>query len=549
MEIQPIGERAVGIELTSTSIKVAVVVVERGSVKVERLIEVDVEKGGDEGGGIPLLDACRIALAGLESEILVSSLPPGDVWVRQLRLSLKRDKEIDAVLDFQVEALLPFPLEEVLFDRVVLSRDAEGANLVVLTVRKERLSNHLDELRRAGVEPERTSCPQAALAALLYRLLPSEEPQGILHVSSDATVAAIVRGGKVVAARSLSLGSLHLLEGLPKEESINLYFPDPAQAKKTSSRAESYRGEIGKTFLALTSKKHQGIAIGQIFLSGDIARLHNLSAYLAQGLDVPIAEMPERSPFCAPLGDVASFAVPLGLGLSALSLDVTPVNFRKREFGHPRPWRRLQKGLIAYFSLCVLLAGAILALGKAVGLKREGVIVQEFNGLAALTLHSQEEGESKQPAPPAGQRLPSAELLRQAQEMAGQFKGNRKSFPLLPDLPRVGDLLGWLGSHPATTVKDPISGEVRSAIRIDGLQYSMCKRPGGKNPGEHYQVRIELDFSSESPAIARDFHDALLASSDFVDPTLGVKWSGQGGHYHASFFLLDRTKYREAANS
>ena len=58
-----------------------------------------------------------------------------------------------------------------------------------------------------------------------------------------------------------------------------------------------------------------------------------------------------------------------------------------------------------------------------------------------------------------------------------------------------------------------------------------------------YQVKVDLEFSTSSPRIAREFHDSLIAPNDLIDPKGEVKWSSNRGKYRTSFYLKDKTQY------
>jgi len=55
-------------------------------------------------------------------------------------------------------------------------------------------------------------------------------------------------------------------------------------------------------------------------------------------------------------------------------------------------------------------------------------------------------------------------------------------------------------------------------LQIENLSYSMVKRPELTKKQERYQVKVELEFTSPTPKLAREFHDALIAPNDLVDP-------------------------------
>jgi type IV pilus assembly protein PilM len=153
-------------------------------------------------------------------------------------------------------------------------------------------------------------------------------------------------------------------------------------------------------------------------------------------------------------------------------------------------------------------------------------------------------------------------------------------FPLQPNTPRVSDVLAWLSTHPQVVCKGdqlsfngakqlpqiiaqaappkpknaPQIEETEEAtpeeeemgcqpLQIDNFNYSMVKRPDLNKKGEKYQVKIEIEFTSPSPKQAREFHNALIAPNDFVDPKSEVKWSSTRGKYSTTFYLKDKTYY------
>ncbi len=68
-----------------------------------------------------------------------------------MELPLMKEKEIRNAISFELEPLLPFPLEEYEFDYSVLSRKENRLRLLVLAVRKEHLMGTLNLLRQNGI--------------------------------------------------------------------------------------------------------------------------------------------------------------------------------------------------------------------------------------------------------------------------------------------------------------------------------------------------------------------------------------------------------------
>ena len=123
------------------------------------------------------------------------------------------------------------------------------------------------------------------------------------------------------------------------------------------------------------------------------------------------------------------------------------------------------------------------------------------------------------------------------------IKSMPESFPLLPNIPRVSDVLVWLSTHPKLVCAENSGPGDCLPFTIDVFNYSLVKRPEINKKSEKYQVKIDLEFSTSSPRLAREFHDALITSNDFVDPKGEIKWTATKGKYRTSFYLKDKTIY------
>lgn len=536
--MEALSDRVAALEVTQAAVRAVVVGVDRGMPVLRRATEVPLElAGGREGEGSPLYRACQRALGTLGDEVVVSAVEATDVLVRQLHLDVTRERDIDQTLGFQIEPLLPFPIEEAVLDHVVLSRDREGMQLAVLTVPKERLAAHLEQLRAGGVEPERTSCLPAALATLLFRLLPSAEPHGVLHLGDDITTCTIVRQGKVLGCRAVACGVRQLMAAADGDEQLDFQRFDATVGLRLYQRVENLRSEIARSFFALSSPEKGGTSVSQIFLAGMFDSLLNFECFLGQALESPLVRLPEHSPFCSPLGDVTRFAVPLGLALQALPLRTPRIDFRKAEFSYPRPWRRLYRRLGVYFALCLFLAMGILALGSALRGQKRAVLREEYEALSRFA------AEVLSDAPPPLSEASLSQVAAGARAIGSRFQALPETYPLLPSVPRVSDVLAWLSTHPNFVTVDPITGESRARVQLENFQYLMVGHPTPKRPKERYRVRVDLEFSAENPTVARELHDALLEPNPFIDPKSEVKWSQNRGLYRTSFFLKDKTHY------
>lgn len=212
------------------------------------------------------------------------------------------------------------------------------------------------------------------------------------------------------------------------------------------------------------------------------------------------------------------FAIPIGYALSGLP-ERQSLNLLKGDLAYKKPLKRLKKTLAIYFASMGMLTLAAYLFGQTYLSYQEDQLKEAF--AEALYQKVDEEKEISS--------LTLDELEEEIYKWQKSIQATPNLFALHPNVPRVADLLGWLSGFPN--------------LELVQLSYTMVKRPEMSRKEEKYQVKVELEFSTETPRLAREFHDALIAPNDFVDPKGEIKWSTSRGSYKTSFYLKDKTFY------
>ncbi len=427
----------------------------------------------------------------LNEELIASAVESKVALVRSLSLPVKGRAQIASVLSFQAEPLLPFPVEEALLDWQLLQQKEEKSKISLLAVRKEHLEEHLKTL---PVDPEGVTTTPAALAQFAHYSAPTNKLRLLLHISSSSAIVVLVDNEKL-------LSSHHIAAGAKAKE-----LPQKVQQALLSSK-KGIKQEIEE----------------EIILTGipEEEKLLNLKTIV-----------PEH----------ASFAISVGIALSFLSSTAEPLNFRKNELAYATPFRRYQKPALQYIALSFFLSALLWLAGNQWLDNKEGALQEEYYSLLTVLNKTPElvdqeyEKKNRKPAP----LLNANGIKQRAQQLEDELTRQADTFPLRPNLPLVSDLLAWYASNPEVVENN------RAMISLHSFYYTMTRRPDATNKRQRYQVRVEIEFTSETPRHAREFHDALIAPNPFVDPKSDVKWSSAQGRYKATFFLKDRTAYLSA---
>jgi len=163
-----------------------------GGVIVTAYHSESIPEGGVEAGF--LRDLFR--RHGCLGDKVATTLPAGAVVARDLAFPFKESGKVRDALPFALEPLLPYPVEEVVFDSYPLS-GSDPWPVRVLAVRRDEIAAHLSLLEAAGVVPTLVADPVTCLINGLdgHGALPAEGICGVVSVAPGQTVLVVVEDG------------------------------------------------------------------------------------------------------------------------------------------------------------------------------------------------------------------------------------------------------------------------------------------------------------------------------------------------------------------
>lgn len=494
----------------------------------------------------------------IDHPIISTAVRGKDVLIRSLTLPLTKLKDINDALSFQAEPLLPYSIDQACLAYQITSKSTETTELAFLSIQKETLLEHLEVWRNEGIEPEVVGSVPSALCAFASCYLSSIKTVLILHIGTQEITCSLINEGKLWASFTQPDG-FELLVKAQQEDGGGPLPQGEEEWKTIKETAGSALGaalkkiekEIAKMCFSL-SKESGNTPIEGVALTGEVALCDGLSETLVKHLSYPLKS-------CASLDNHTSrelhyYAVPLGLAIGALPGSNLTINFRQHELSYPHPWRRLQLPLALLLTSIFLLTLAFYFFSQQYIDYQEGKVKQEYIDLLGSLNKTHENFEkaflAKNPyaeAPdndeiPKVEQLDREDIARRLTFLQKEFLSTPDSFPLFANTPRVSDVFAWLTQHPAVLLIDE-EGNKQSKLQIENFSYSMVKRPQQGKKQEKYQVKIEIEFTSPTPKLAREFHDALITPNEWIDPKGEVKWNSSRGKYKTSFFLKDKTAY------
>ncbi len=152
-------------------------------------------------------DRVIAALDGDLASLRVVDLPVGVV------------KKVAEVLPGELEAMLPFDLDESVVDYQIVDRDDTTLHVMAVAAPRKHVAKRLKDLAAAGVDPLELGVGATVFEGL-SELLPESmqaETLLIIDIGANSTDFCVLDGGKCVFARTVS-GGLDLVEGGRREQ-------------------------------------------------------------------------------------------------------------------------------------------------------------------------------------------------------------------------------------------------------------------------------------------------------------------------------------------
>jgi type IV pilus assembly protein PilM len=419
----------------------------------------------------------------IKKGVLASAISGRDVLVRACEIQLKKPKVIFDALAFHVEPLLPYPADEAILQAQIVGQHENGTSLTVFALRKDHLSLHLESLKKRELEPDIVTTKAHALAALLQTIPPAATPSLFVHEGEEEISLILAEKGLILAFRSIDARR------------------DPtAEIKKNLLNfSTTYKTKSFETIYFLGTDPNL-----KIFLQ-------NLSG---KNVIVP------PSPFSGiSQEEFVLYGIAIGCALSHLQ----NCNFRQKEFSHSLPFQRLKRPLAAFLILTLLFAGGIWLFGEAALRHKRHNFEEAFS---SFMKREKKEWTATLPASSFG------DYSKYLDSLEKEIKSRPDTFPLLPQVPKVREILSWLASLSES-----------QNIRIEILHYQMVKRPDFSHKQEKYKVRVDMEFSTFQTHAIPAFLEAIKNSNHWVDARDEIQWIPNKGKHKVSFYLKDKTKY------
>jgi type IV pilus assembly protein PilM len=312
---------AVGLDIGSEAVRAAVVDTSKPSPVLRRFAEMPLPAGVVDAGEVVDEGAVTEAVAALWKRYrlpkrrVVIGIGSQRVIVRQVDVPHLEEAEMSNALPFQVQDVIPIPVEEAVLDYVPLEEftTPDGdlmMSILVIAAQRDMIESLVGIVRNAGLQVAAIDLHAFGLVRAAFGsdlMLGGDGPQAVLDIGGSVSQIAVVRSGITRFVRILPLGgaafSAALADGagISFDEADDLKkrigvaptgIPEGEDAESTARRLltrtadhliEEIRGSVN--YYLTQAGEHR---LDRLVVAGNGARLPHLANRVAQALDTRV---------------------------------------------------------------------------------------------------------------------------------------------------------------------------------------------------------------------------------------------------------------------
>lgn len=346
-------EKILGLDINHDAI--TAVQVEGGLKGYQILACTRIRIEGDDG-----LDDALMALfeqQDLRSDVYMASIPSEDVSFRNLRMPFKDTKKIRQTLPFEVETMVPFPIDDLVIDFTIHDR-SERSDILAVSVRKALISGYLEHLQSHSIDPDVLDIRCVPTVSLLLKQEETPDNGLFLDLGERRSTMVLFLNRRVASIRSFSFNA-------PAFGSTTRgNHAETPTRKQAESWFESFCTMVENTIHSIGCQNDRDIHPETVFFTGVGALYGETADLLTRFLGVPAQEIDLSKDRKINMGEeVVSVWDPVLMD-NALALSLRNgkqgqgFNFRKDEFEIKKRGFWLQKE----FRRAMIFLGVILCL-------------------------------------------------------------------------------------------------------------------------------------------------------------------------------------------
>ena len=232
------------------------------------------------------------------------SLSGHSVIIKKIQLPAMTEAELTESIQWEAEQYIPFDINDVNLDYVVLESSGDTMDVLLVAVKKDRIADYTSVIVQAGKEPVLVDVDVFALQnAFETNYAPGEGTIGLVNIGASVMNINVLHNGTSVFWRDVAFGGNQYTEAIQRELNLTR---EQAEAVKAGEQlgdhtpqtilgvlngvSEDLAAELQKTFeFFYTTSSHDQVE--EVVLAGGASQVLNLDGVLRERLGARIELM------------------------------------------------------------------------------------------------------------------------------------------------------------------------------------------------------------------------------------------------------------------
>ncbi|MCX7815907.1 MAG: pilus assembly protein PilM [Syntrophales bacterium] len=300
-------QEPVGLDIGSSSVKLAEISERKSRIVLHRYYQIPIERGIIVDGVVAdiekLAEKIKVLFrdSGCRRKTVSTAIPGRSVIIKKVSFPHLTDDELRKIIKEESIKYLPFEsMEGVYFDFQVLGENPYNSNLsdvIIVAAKDEVVDAYLEAIRIAGLTPVVLDVDTFALETMYEKNYDYDEDEvvAIVNIGASFTNINILKNATSMFTRDISLGGNSITESIEREYGVTFeeaerikidgFKDDESVRENLLSYADLICSEIERS-LDYFHSLHGGEDIRRVLLAGGGAMIPRLPEYLEERLRI-----------------------------------------------------------------------------------------------------------------------------------------------------------------------------------------------------------------------------------------------------------------------
>ena len=284
-------EKILGLDIGAASIKAVQVTTGLKGYRIVDTLTVDI----DAAGGLDEAVKAVFDHGDFRSGICVSSISSKRCSFRRMSFPFRDRKKIAQAIAFEMEPLIPCPVDDVLIDFISIS-EKEGSRVLAAAVPAELIDAHRTLIEERGGRAVVIDIDAVPVAAKLITAGDATGDCILIDVGENSSTAVLITGGRIAHVRHFAFGGRSITTTIA--DVANMTVTEAEQRKRegrvtgaereTVALCRDFASRIARTIDFLSARGDVTIAPTAIFLTGGGALYSPLKGELEARFPCPV---------------------------------------------------------------------------------------------------------------------------------------------------------------------------------------------------------------------------------------------------------------------